>query len=54
MARYRENLEGEVRERTRELQALVNAMGGREVRMGELKKEIEVLREQVRVLSGEE
>ena len=43
-ARYREDLEDEVRRRTNELQVLVKAMTGRELRMAELKKEIEKLR----------
>lgn len=40
-------LEQKVLERTQELQTIVNAMSGREVRMAELKGEIETLREQL-------
>ena len=40
-------LEDRVNERTRELQVLVNAMAGREVRMAELKKAIKKLRRQL-------
>jgi len=44
---HREHLEELVEERTRELRKLVDAMVGREVRMAELKKVIENLRQQL-------
>jgi len=46
LARHRDNLEQEVRDRTQELRTMVNAMAGREVRMAELKEEIRALRQQ--------
>jgi GAF domain-containing protein len=47
LAKHREHLEKLVRERTDELQKMVNLMAGREVRMAELKKVIEKLRAQL-------
>jgi PAS domain S-box-containing protein len=44
LARQHEHLEEEVRERTRDLETIVDAMAGREVRMAELKEEIKALR----------
>jgi len=44
LAQHHEHLEEEVRERTRELRVMVNAMAGREVRMAELKEEIKELK----------
>ena len=44
---YAEELEERVRERTENLTTLVNAMSGREVRMANLKKVIEKLRQQL-------
>lgn len=44
LALHRDRLEEEVRERTQELRALVNAMAGRENRMAELKEENQRLR----------
>ena len=43
-----ENLESEVLKRTEELQRVVNAMAGREVRIAELKRIIRLLKEQIR------
>lgn len=45
--RHADDLEESVNERTSELQMLVNAMAGREVRMADLKKVIKRLREQL-------
>ncbi len=50
VAGHRDHLEREVRERTRELRTMVNAMAGRENRMSELKRQNEELREQIREL----
>ena len=47
LERHREHLEGMVRERTEELQRIVNAMAGRENRMLELKEVVKKLREQI-------
>lgn len=47
LKKHREHLEDLVKERTAELRQIVNAMAGREVRMAELKKVIEVLRKQL-------
>ncbi len=47
LAKHREHLEGLVRERTAELQKMVNLMAGREVRMAELKETIRKLRTQL-------
>jgi transcriptional regulator with GAF, ATPase, and Fis domain len=47
LAKHREHLEGLVRERTDELQKMVNLMAGREVRMAELKETIQKLRTQI-------
>ena len=44
---HRKQLEREVRKRTAELQQMVNAMAGREVRMADLKRVVEKLREQI-------
>ena len=41
------HLEGKIRERTAELQKMINLMAGREVRMAELKKVIKNLRAQL-------
>ncbi len=48
LKQHRDQLEDKVRERTDELQAMVNAMAGREVRMAELKETIYKLREQLK------
>jgi PAS domain S-box-containing protein len=48
---HREDLEKMVRERTTDLQRMVNAMAGREVRMVELKQVIKQLREQLKKTS---
>jgi hypothetical protein len=48
LEKYRDLLEEKVRTRTNELQTIVNAMSGREVRMAELKKENEKLQEQLK------
>ncbi len=47
LERYREHLEEMVKDRTAELQALVDAMSGREVRMADLKDVIKLLRKQI-------
>ncbi|MBW2005178.1 MAG: hypothetical protein JRI72_11330 [Deltaproteobacteria bacterium] len=47
LAKHREHLEELVRERTDELQKMVNLMAGREVRMAELKEVIQKLRAQL-------
>ena len=47
LEQHRNNLESLVRKRTDELQVMVNAMAGREIRMAELKKVIETLRTQM-------
>ncbi len=47
LKKHRANLEETVRERTTELQKMVNLMAGREVRMAELKETIKKLRAQV-------
>ena len=47
LAHHREHLEEEIREQTRDLRTMVDAMAGREVRMAELKDEIAALREQL-------
>ena len=47
LKQHRDHLEDKVRERTDELQAMVNAMAGREVRMAELKEAIRSLRAQL-------
>ena len=47
LKQHRDHLEDKVRERTDELQAMVNAMAGREVRMAELKEAIRKLRAQL-------
>ena len=41
------HLEGKIRERTAELQKMINLMAGREIRMAELKKVIKNLRAQL-------
>ena len=45
--KHTEKLEARVRDRTAELQIMVNAMSGREVRMAGLKKTIKTLRQQL-------
>ena len=47
LRKHRDHLDELVQDRTRELQALVKAMSGREIRMVELKKAIERLRKQL-------
>lgn len=47
LQKHAENLEARVRDRTAELQILVNAMAGREVRMADLKDVIRKLRKQL-------
>ncbi|GAF73001.1 unnamed protein product, partial [marine sediment metagenome] len=47
LRKHRERLEELVRERTTELQTIVNSMAGREVRMAELKETIRKLRAQL-------
>jgi PAS domain S-box-containing protein len=47
LEKHREHLEEMVKERTAELQTIVNAMAGREVRMAELKETIRKLRAQL-------
>lgn len=44
---HRKDLEKKVRKRTAELRQMVNAMAGREVRMADLKRVVEKLREQI-------
>lgn len=46
-AEYRDQLEEKVRERTTELQTVVNSMAGREMRMAELKEQIKLLQDQL-------
>ncbi len=48
LEKYRNNLEELVKDRTAELQSLVNAMAGREARMSDLKDVIKLLREQIK------
>jgi CheY-like chemotaxis protein len=47
LAKHRDHLEELVKERTKELQIVINSMSGREVRMVELKKVIKKLRSQL-------
>ena len=47
LAKYRDNLEDLIKDRTVELQTLVGAMSGREARMADLKDVIKLLREQI-------
>ncbi len=47
LEQHQKHLEKKVRERTDELQTMVNAMAGREIRMAELKETIRNLREQL-------
>jgi len=47
LAKHRDHLEELVKERTRELQIVIDSMSGREVRMAELKKVIKKLRSQL-------
>ena len=47
LEKHRQHLEKLVKERTAELQKIVNLMAGREVRMADLKKVIKKLREQI-------
>ena len=47
LEQYRKHLEEMVRERTTELQTIVNTMAGRELRMAELKETIQKLRAQL-------
>lgn len=48
LAKYRDNLEDMVNDRTTELQSLVGAMSGREARMADLKDVIKLLRNQIK------
>jgi len=47
LARHRDKLEQLVRERTEELQKIINTMAGREIRMAELKNDNERLQRQL-------
>ena len=47
LERHREHLQEMVRDRTTELQTIINTMSGREVRMAELKEVIGKLRAQI-------
>jgi PAS domain S-box-containing protein len=54
LANHHAELEEKVEERTQELRTIVNAMAGREVRMAELKEEIDDLKAQLKQADSEE
>lgn len=52
LEKYHEHLEEVVQDRTKELQTVINAMSGREVRMAELKEEVKSLKDQLYQAGG--